>query len=120
VKIRCGRAPYWAVLEVKITRAEGDRFASRREVRRNEPAKLVAYIVPRPSDVVCWFPGGPVMPALWMSRSIGLSPQFEAKARTEAREEVSRVRMWTRLESPQASMIWEAASRALEAVRQAR
>lgn len=36
------------------------------------------------------------MPALWMSRSIGLEPQLKAKARTEAREEVSRVRMWMR------------------------
>lgn len=40
--MRFGRAAYWAVLEVKITRAQGVRFASRREVSRKEPAKFVA------------------------------------------------------------------------------
>jgi len=63
------------------------------------------------------------MPALWKRRSIGLEEeaQVEAKARTEAREEVSRWRMCILVEEiPVASMMLEAASWALEALRQAR
>lgn len=55
--------------------------------------------------------------------SIGLEEesQVEAKARTAAREEASRERTWILAEEmPVASMMLEAASWALEALRQAR
>jgi len=88
-------------------------------------------MVPRPSGVVCWAAeeGGPVMPALWKRRSICCLgeeeeeevAQFEANARTEAREEVSRTRTWIFVEGTLVrARIRAAASWALEALRQAR
>jgi len=46
-KMRFGRAPYWAVLEVKTTRAEGKGCGSRREVNKKD----------RRSWWRRWFPG---------------------------------------------------------------
>jgi len=63
------------------------------------------------------------MPALWNNKSIGMEgSQDEANSRTEARDEVSRDRTWMFWDETfgAVSRMADAASWALEALRQAR
>jgi hypothetical protein len=63
---------------------------SNREVRRYAPAKFVAYIVPKPSDVVSEPSEGiAAIPALCIRIFSCLEDQDFAKARTEASDDVS-------------------------------